>query len=119
MRTPTRQLLVVAMVAALAVVVAPAAAHAGGCTATVDKPSVTFGTPQKITVTGLTPGESVSNTQTHNGQTFHGGGTVPSNPWVFSLTYALGTWSDTFHGNTSGLTCNTVSWTVGAATTQG
>lgn len=93
---------------ALAVPAAPT------CTATATPNPAYVGDTVTITLSGLTPNEPFTNTQTHNGTTYptSPAGSFPaSGPFTFGLSYVAGTWSDEFHGNTSGATC-TVSWTV-------
>jgi hypothetical protein len=84
------------------------------CTATIDPgPTVVLGTDQLITVTGLTPNGDYTITQTHNGDaTGPSPSTADANGGVsFTLSYALGTWTDAWQDTTTGGTCS-VSWTV-------
>ena len=75
--------------------------------------TVTLGTDQTITVSGLTPNGGYTITQTHNGSVFGPNpGTADATGGInFTLTYALGTWMDAWQDTTTGATCS-VSWTV-------
>jgi hypothetical protein len=93
-----------------------ATAQVAPCSASIDPDgTVVFGTPQALTVSGLTPNGAFTITQTHNGTDSPGGGTADSSGGVSgTLTYAVGTWTDAFHDTTTGAECS-VSWTVVAA----
>jgi len=89
------------------------------CVVTIDPgPTVTLGTDQLLTVTGLTPNGGYTITQTHNGTAVGPSpGTADATGGVsFTLTYALGTWTDAYNDTGTGASCS-VSWTVIAEST--
>ncbi len=97
----------------------PLGASVTPCVATIDPgPTVTLGTDQLITVTGLTPNGGYTITQTHNSTVVGPSpGTADATGGVsFTLTYALGTWTDAYHDTGTGASCS-VSWTVIAEST--
>ena len=83
------------------------------CTALIEPgPTVTFGTQQTLTVTGLTPNLGYDVTQTHNGTPASASGVADATGGVqFTQAYALGTWTYEYQDQTTTLTCS-VSWTV-------
>jgi hypothetical protein len=89
------------------------------CVATITPgPTVTSGTDQTLTVTGLTPNGGYEVTSTHNGTVAGPSpGTADATGGVsFTQTYALGTWTYTYSDNRTEASCS-VSWTVIAETT--
>ena len=94
-----------------AVPVAPAQA-AAACNVTITPPPIYVSTTVHITVSGFTAGEQVNLVQTHNSSPASGTATASgAGTLVTSQPFALGTWSATWTGASSGLTCST-SFTV-------
>ena len=84
------------------------------CSATITPGgTVIVGTDQTVNVTGLTPNGPYTITQTHNGSVFgpSSGTASPTGGINFTLTYALGTWTDAWQDTATSGTCS-VSWIV-------